>query len=74
MNEGPDGGVDVKTGGNVDCEVEGGSVVDIFAVVIVEEVEELEGFWTVIPEALENRVDEIWGPWGCFGGEYKLIV
>jgi hypothetical protein len=61
--------VEVKTGGNVDCEIEGGSVMDIFAVVIVEEVEELESFRAVVPESLENRVHEIWGPWGCFGGE-----
>lgn len=59
----------MKTGGDVDCEVEGGSIVDIIAVVIVEEVEELESFRAVIPEALENRVHEIWVPCGCFGGE-----
>lgn len=67
MDERPDGGVEVKTGGDVDREVEGGSGVDIIAVVMVEEVEELEGFRAVVPETLENRVHELWGPEG-FGG------
>lgn len=68
MGEGSDCGVEVETGGDVDREVEGGSGVDVFAVVTVEEVEELEGFRAVVPEALENRVHELWCPWG-FRGE-----
>lgn len=53
-DQGPDGGVEVEAGGDVDREVEGGGGVDVVAVAAVEEVEEVEGLWAVVPEAFED--------------------
>lgn len=54
--EGEDNGVAAQAGGNVDGVVEGGRTVGVTAA--EEEVEEEESFRAVIPEALEDGVDE----------------
>lgn len=60
-DEGPDGAEVAEAGGEVNGEVEGGGVVGVVGVVL-EGVEEEEGFGTVVPEALEDAVDQGWGP------------
>ena len=53
--------VAAEAGGDVDGVVESGGGVGVGAVV-VEGVEELEGFRAVIPEALEDAGDQFRGP------------
>ena len=61
VDEGPESLVIAQTASDVDGVVEGGGDVCIGRV-IIEGLEELEGFGAVVPEELEDSVDAVWGP------------
>lgn len=61
MHEGPYGPVVAQAGSEVNGVVKGGAGVSV-SWVVGEDIEEVEGFEGMVPEAFDDLVDELWGP------------